>query len=465
MKIEELQTTHKISNVKNHDALDIASRLMRKDNFLIAIMNQNIFDIDIDLFPFSIFSGRYRAPFIGTFFEWCFRLVVLNPMFTDEFCISEDFMCNRERLRRDMIQKGKLGLLLSPFILLFRFIFFFLQHFESFYSNRSDLIAGERSRTWTPYAKLLLREYNELPDVFSARIDSTKAHSLALKFTKMFPNFLISIFGRFFSFISGSIVGVLLAITLLGKASVLTNLSVFGNSLLWYMVAFSSILAISRSFTETEAPSEDPESVMNDLSLITHYFPKKWKNKCHEPKVSQEFAYLYQSRIENFFKELLSVILTPIVFIYILPYKVDAILNFIESHKTSIEGIGDVCDFSRFTERTQAHSIHEERNDKKMEKSMLNFAIEHPHWKPDERNQTLLQSIKSDVQNRSLESDQSLRRMEDSGEALNQNSSYFFQHEPINLSKSSYKANMFSSLLRNQRSQSSQILNFESKLN
>jgi autophagy-related protein 9 len=45
---------------------------------------------------------------------------------------------------------------------------------------------------------------------------------------------------------------------------------------------------------------------------------------------------------------MLSVILSPFVFLLILPSKTQDILDFIESHTDTVEGIGDVCSLSMF---------------------------------------------------------------------------------------------------------------------
>jgi hypothetical protein len=323
-----------------------------------------------------------------------------------------------------------------------------LQHFEGLYSNKSDLISGDRSKAWTHFACLLFREYNELPDIFSSRIDSPAAHSLAQKFNRLLPNFLLSIIAKLFSFISGSVVGVLLAVTLLGKASILTNLTVFGNSLLWYMIIFSSILAISRSLADAEIPSENPENVMADLACHTHYFPKRWRNKCHEDFVSKEFSDLYQSRLKILIHDILSVVVTPIVFIALLPDKIDDILDFIETHKTTVDGIGEVCDFSTFKPNYSmlfANENHESQRDDKLHYSTVNFIFEN-----DLNPQDFIPnySMNSPVENSPSPAAHFDRNgLQDSGEALNQNYSQLFRHHENRSERNSRKVALFASVM------------------
>ena len=57
------------------------------------------------------------------------------------------------------------NLLLSPFLIAFLLIYFFLRHAEAFYHHPSS--AG--ARRWSSLAKWRLREFNELPHYITHR--------------------------------------------------------------------------------------------------------------------------------------------------------------------------------------------------------------------------------------------------------------------------------------------------------
>eukprot|EP00475_Leptophrys_vorax_P009260 TRINITY_DN16126_c0_g2_i1.p1 TRINITY_DN16126_c0_g2~~TRINITY_DN16126_c0_g2_i1.p1 ORF type:complete len:521 (+),score=120.48 TRINITY_DN16126_c0_g2_i1:292-1854(+) len=484
--VEKLQRSFKISNVKDHNALDIANRIMRKDNYLIALLNQEVF-------PTKIGLSSVKVDYFGKAFEWNLRLALLDPMFSSDFSIQESFISNATNLQRRLKLLGLTNLILMPFILLFLSIFFFLKHFESFYSNRSDLLAGERSRTWTPLARWLMREFNELPHVFGARIDSSETHTLAQQFIKQFPNFVLAMIGRLVSYISGSIVGVLLAVLAFGRASVLTNLHLFEKTFLWHLLFFSSILALSRAVSEAEPSTKDPEEVMVELYSKTHYFPDRWKNRCHNHEVLHEFSSLYELRLVIFLREMVSIVLTPFALLFILPNRSAAILDFIQMHTKSIDGIGDVCDFSRFdlkrlgdvqfgsppnaTSVSDLKSLRESKFDRaanallppgfshakdgKLEKSVLNFAMEHPSWAVDPACGKLIEEIKSALDENPPQaavlqknvsfSRQPISRMSDSADLLTKSFSSLMPSNVVssqtNLTNSLIKGSMFQSLL------------------
>jgi len=57
---------------------------------------------------------------------------------------------------------------------------------------------------------------------------------------------------------------------------------------------------------------------------------------------------MFQSKLQLFVKEILSIIVSPIILCYNLPKCADAICEFILTTKTEIPGLGDVCGYSTF---------------------------------------------------------------------------------------------------------------------
>lgn len=399
--IEQLQERIKVSHVKDHSSLDIASRIMRRDNYLIAMLNAGILPVSDEV---SVF-GSIKIPLavFGTSFEYAVRMLVLNSMFTDQFSLSPLFLDESMALKRNFRILGIINLAFLPFILLFLTVFLFLKHFESFYSNRSDLISGGRTQFWTVYAQWFLRGFNELPHTFMNRMDSSKSHELAQKYILQFPYYVRATFFRFIGFVSGSFVAVLLVILIFGDSAILSNLEVFGQSLLWYLAVFSAVLAISRTFSVAEQPSCDPEQIMLDLFDCTLYFPDTWRGNCHQQFVLDEFKTLYRPRIVLLMQELISVVMTPFYLIFHMPDKAEDILAFIRDHTDYVDGIGDVCSFAQFDlarhGNREYNPLVSELQPKsttrhgKLETSVITFALEYPQWKGDSQVRQLMQMV------------------------------------------------------------------------
>jgi autophagy-related protein 9 len=113
------------------DAIDIASRLMRRDNYLIALFNKEVLDVAVSI-PFL--GNRY------TFSEttrWHLNLAVMDFVFssgsTGQF--NQDFL--KERNRRDLVQKlktrflwvGIISIVCAPFTVTFVLVSYMFKYF------------------------------------------------------------------------------------------------------------------------------------------------------------------------------------------------------------------------------------------------------------------------------------------------------------------------------------------------
>jgi autophagy-related protein 9 len=124
--------TRKILNDRskiNMDALDIANRIMRKENYLIALFNKEILDVTIN-FGFGI----QRQIFSRTT-EWHVKLAVMDFVFNERGEINPDFLKERNRrhlvnqLRRRFIQVGILSFFCAPFTVLYVLVSYVFMYF------------------------------------------------------------------------------------------------------------------------------------------------------------------------------------------------------------------------------------------------------------------------------------------------------------------------------------------------
>merc|ERR1719242_27607 len=284
-------------------------------------------------------SGGY----LGNILEWNVRYVVFQSMFDESMRIRDSFKTNSNKLKWKLFWFGLGNLVLMPFTFAFRIIFFFLENAEEMHSNKGDLFSF---RQWTALAKLKFREFNELPHAFDLRM--AMATKPATEFIDSFaksPHVLI--LSELVSYISGSIVAVLLLLTLI-DSSILLNIKLFNHELVWFLAIFSALLAVARAQLVYNDPTTLHEKQMNEIGRHTHYLPMHWQGRCHTLSVRDQFVKMYQPKLSLFIHEMLSVFTTPFILMFTLPNCVDQLLEFVVEYSDCIDGVGDICSFSRF---------------------------------------------------------------------------------------------------------------------
>jgi len=189
---------------------------------------------------------------------------------------------------------------------------------------------------------LKFREFNELPHAFDSRMASTA--KAATDYIDSFPKPPhVLILSELVSYISGSIVGVLLLLF-----GISPEIELFGRSLVWFLAIFSAILAFARANIVFNDPATEYEVKMNEIGRHTHYLPAHWQGNCHSQSVRSEFMDLYQPKVTLFISELANVFSTPLILMFTLPNCVDRLLEFVEEYSDHIDGVGDICSYSRF---------------------------------------------------------------------------------------------------------------------
>ncbi|KAL6505204.1 autophagy protein atg9 [Orobanche gracilis] len=102
-------------------------------------------------------------------------------------------------------------------------------------------------------------------------------------------------------------------------------------------------------------------------------------------------------------EEMASIFLTPYLLLFVVPKRVDDILQFITDFTVDVEGVGHICSFSLFDFRSHGnrkygsifHSPRERRSSQgKMEKSFLSFQIAYPSWEPNADGKQFISSLK-----------------------------------------------------------------------
>ncbi|EPS96850.1 hypothetical protein FOMPIDRAFT_136636 [Fomitopsis schrenkii] len=378
------------------DAHDIANRIMRQENYLIALFNKELLDLRVPLPPIlkrfigSPEDGKGRV--LTRALEWNLRFCLMEYLFDESGKVRKVFLKSKNRtvliegLKRRLIFMGILNAIFAPFIVLYLIMYSFFRYFEEYKNNPSN-IGGRR---YTPFAQWKFREFNELPHLFKRRLN--ESYLSATMYIGQFPNEKLTLIVRFVAFIAGSFAAVLLLASVVDPDLFLHFEITPHRTVLFYITVFGSILAVARGMIPEETRVFDPELLMTDVIQYTHYMPDEWKSQLHSKKVHEEFGELFAMKVMIFVQELLSVILTPFVLWYSLPPCAPAIVDFFREFTVHVDGLGYVCSFAVFDFQRHGNikfgaptEVQDERymsKEGKMEKSFLNFKAAHPEWTP-----------------------------------------------------------------------------------
>ncbi|KAH8099544.1 APG9-domain-containing protein [Cristinia sonorae] len=377
------------------DAHDIANRIMRQENYLISLFNKEVLDLRV---PLPSFMRRFVAPEEGKgrlltkALEWNLRFCLMEYLFDPSGRVRKVFLKSKNRavliegLRRRLIFMGILNAIFAPFIVLYLIMFSFFRYFDEYHKNPSN-ISGRR---YTPFAQWKFREFNELPHLFTRRLN--ESYPMASMYIGQFPNEKVTLIARFVSFIAGSFAAVLLLASVVDPDLFIHFEITPHRTVIFYITLFGSILAVSRGMLPEENRVFDPELLMTEVIQYTHYMPEEWKDQLHSKKVHEQFGELFAMKIVIFAQEILSVIMTPFVLWYSLPPCAPAIIDFFREFTIHVDGLGYVCSFAVFDFQRHGNvkfgaptTVDDERlmsKEGKMEKSFLNFKAAHPEWMP-----------------------------------------------------------------------------------
>lgn len=328
-----------IANNNNITVENISHIIMRKENYFIGLINNDILSFNNQkYFNRQLEYNIYKILFEKSKYNF--------------------YNVPNEKLKKRFMVAGFINLILSPFILIYIIISFIFSNIDELYINRNLL----GPRRYTRFALWKFREYNELPHFFKRRIN--KSIRYANEYITQFPAPLYEIFAKFIGLISGAFIFLLLVLSLLDE-SILLYVSAFNRSLIFYAGIFTTISAFCRSYiTEPGKNSYEPKKIMNKLEEYLHNIPNHWKNKGNTIEVKNEFLNNFCYRIELFLYDIFGVITTPYLLLFEIPKYSDNIRQFLFKNTVFIQNVGNICSLSNFSN---------EEKDKKMELSISSF--------------------------------------------------------------------------------------------
>ena len=324
------------------DAHDIANRLMRRDNYLIALINKDILDLTLPL-PFL----KNKQLFSRTM-EWNLSLCILDFVFNEQGQVRSPFLRDTHRrvlsesLRRRFMFAGVMNVLCAPFIFVYFCLFFFFRYFNEYQKNPAQI----GSRQYTPFAEWKFREFNELWHLFQRRLKMS--YPFATRYVNQFPKDKTIQASRFIAFVAGAIASVLALASVVDPELFLGFEITKDRTVLFYLGVFGSVWALTRGGAPEEDIVFDPEYALKSVTEYTRYNPSHWHGRLHSDEVRLEFVRLYQVKFVIFLEEMLSIILTPFVLWFSLPKCSDKLIDFFREFTVHVDGLGYVCSFAVF---------------------------------------------------------------------------------------------------------------------
>jgi autophagy-related protein 9 len=319
---------------------DITSRIMRKDNYYIALFHKNILR-----FPNRFYTYQLE----------------LNLKYIILYDIPDPVAINMRIMKRRFVICGIVNLLLSPFILVYLILYFVACNIDDFYLKKTT---GRRK--YNRISSWKFRHFNELDHFFKERM--RKSVRYADKYISQFPTPITDEICKFISLVSGGAIGILLFISLVDDGFLL-NVHVFNRSLLFYIGVLGAISSMSRSVLESrDNKVHRPDAVMELLYKHTQYMPPNWINKCDTYEVRDEFLGIYIHQFVLFVYDVISVFTTPMYLLFIMPNICHEIVNFMKLYSSVQNDIGNVCSFSLF---------ESEYKDNRIERSIAGFNENH----------------------------------------------------------------------------------------
>ena len=324
------------------DAHDIANRLMRRENYLIALVNKDVLDLTL---PVPFLRNR---PLFSKVLEWNLYLCIMDYLFNQQGQIKTLFLRDTHRkalaegLRRRFVVLGFVNIFLAPFLVTYYLTYHFFRYFNEYKRNPSQI----GSRQYTPLAEWKFREFNELDHLFRRRINLS--YPFANRYIDQFPKDKTVQLASFVAFISGAVTAVLAVASLVDPELFLGFELTHDRTVLFYLGLFGSVWAVARGLAPEENDVFDPEFSLLEVIRYVHYFPSHWKGRLHSDEVRKEFAMLYQMRIVVFLEEVLSIIFTPFVLWFSLPKCSERIIDFFREFTVHVDGLGYLCSFAVF---------------------------------------------------------------------------------------------------------------------
>jgi len=303
----------------------IVGSIMRKENYLIAIVSSNILGYNINYYTKN-FLSLIKIGIIDRIFDGNNRTHYIN--------------INYPKIKSELQFMVIYHTIMIILKLIDVFIDFIIELTTDIYVNGSY----DRLRDWNIYAKLLFREYNELPHIFNERL--IKSYMYAIKYEQKFNVQMTNLIIRKITFVFGLCL-TFLVLLMIYDDRLLSYITLGDRNLFWYAsiliscIYFTNILMVHSSTID-----ESAEEILEKIIKYIHYNPDAWRERYNKHEIFNEFKQLFKYKFQNTFYEICSIFVIPYYSYKKSSRDLELIAKFIQANTIHKEGIGCVCKFS-----------------------------------------------------------------------------------------------------------------------
>ena len=330
----------------------VAKKIMRKENYIIALMSNNII----------------KNIYLTRLIEWNLIYYVINHFFKYNGLLKNELFENKyelvDNIKRRLKIMAFIYLVFMPFIFIFLTFQSIFKYGERFYNN-PELLAG---RQWNISSLWSFREYNELEHFFKKRLRNSKKYTN--NYISQFNSKITDTISRSFIFILSAFIIILVLLSLINENILLKLYISEDRTTLWYIGIFGSLLTFLKSFV-VKNKNNDPKNTMKEISTCLRHIPNHWLVDAKQQYVKDEIVKKYEYKIIIILKECIGVILIPYILYNFRDY-IDTIANYIINYTIEDPYLGKICCYSHFNKKNNPSP--------KLESSLIYFQINHPDW-------------------------------------------------------------------------------------
>lgn len=358
------------------DAHSIVNRIMRQENYMIGLYNKSVLDLSIEL------PLQGRQQFLTKTLEWSIDMCLADYIFNERGVVRPAVLQEQRRdevaagLRRRFQFAALLSIALAPFAAFYTALYYFFRYFNDYRSDPKNLGA----RQYTPLAEWKFRELNELYHLFRRRV--SRSYEPAQYYISLFPREKTEQVMRFAIFVCSSFAAVLGVLSVYDPEFLKVELFP-EQSVLFWLTTLGLAIAVARATLASpqDQAAYEPERALRAVAEYTHYLPEEWEDRLHSERVKLEFTGLYDMKLKVILRELLSILLNPLILGVKLAANSETIVDYFREFSTDDGSCGGpVCSLARFDAdpdavkaRSDALDQYYASQDGKMLKSYLNF--------------------------------------------------------------------------------------------
>lgn len=404
--VNKLNSFIQLRGYEQLESWNISARIMKKDNYLIAMIHHHALEYGINLLPERCNNGcqnctrhcfpdthsandKIQLKIFSRVLLWSITYCIVNFIVNERNEVRNEIMfSDRDHIQADLVSELKkklriiaiLNFLLIPFLALFVPVYTLFHYGEEFYKNPSSA----SNRDWCFAAKWKFREYNELPHIFKARMNVCSGY--ANQYINQFPYGVYENIAKLVAFVSSSAIVYFIFISILNE-NALFNVDITPfKSLFWWIGLLSTVWVISRSIMK-EQTIFYPEKKMSKLTKFLHYIPDVVKMRPNSAESVGWIKKYFQFKFLQLIEEIISIFINPFVLWFCLgnDQNINKVLKFIRESTIEHSRLGKICEYSVFEIDQQRDTILKEKDleaqryvpdlfgDKKLEQSIIHF--------------------------------------------------------------------------------------------